>query len=142
MNNTIKYLLVMLLGLFIGIFIGSRSVHDYDDNSEHLAKLSDDTNARYLSGNIPDAEESLLNYLDELNLSIEASESGIRALLLDKVLVLGRLAVLAGASGHSEEEKQFWGLAITECQQLKNKNCTRAGIREWVNQIDASQRLK
>lgn len=144
MNNTtslIKYLLVLLLGLFVGIFIGSRAIHEYG-NTEHLAKLSDDTNARYLSGNTSAAKESLRNYLDELNLSIESHESEIRALLLDKVLVLGRLAVLAGASGHSAEEKQLLDLAITACQKLKNKDCAGAGIRKWVNQIDASQRLK
>lgn len=145
MNNTtslVKYLLVLLLGLFVGIFIGSRAIHDYGDNTEHLATLSDDTNARYLSGNISAAEESLRNYLDELNFSIESRESEIRALLLDKVLVLGRLAVLAGASGRSAEEKQLLDLAITACQKLKNKDCTGAGIRKWVSQIDASQRLK
>lgn len=142
MMPILRYVAILLLGLLLGIYIGSRSISPYADNNlEELAKLSDYSNEVYLRGNISASNIELLKFLDKLNLAIESNTSQTKALLLDKILVLGRLAVLASASGLHDAEKKYLSLAIAVCKQLKNKSCTETGVQEWVRRIDANQRI-
>ena len=132
------YLMALLLGLIIGVYVADRSQGYFPKNDlESLAKYSDYAYKIYQSGNISAANTALLGFLDQLDSAIKSNEAHINAQYLDKMLTYGRLALLEQANKKTAAEKKYMDLAIGICKELKREECSAAGIRDMVKRIDA-----
>jgi hypothetical protein len=128
---------VLVVGLLSGIYIGDKGLlGSSENNPAALSRRSESALKVYLSGNVPGAIAEFESYLQELQLAINSSEARSKAIALDKLLVLGRLAVLSKADGNPSAEKKYLTMAIFACGELKRKNCTQEGIVDWVEGID------
>lgn len=136
-------MVVCALALFTGFWIGVYAStwilpFNSENNLKGIANLSDAAYEAYSKRDPITAKNALQDFLNALNSSIESNRAQQKALLLDKMLALGRLALIAEKTGNATEKQTFFVLSIASCLESNSDKCSEAGIRERLERIDDS----
>lgn len=136
----LSYFIIWLIGLFVGAYIAIQSENYFSENSlKDLAKHNDYAYKQYRNKILPDAKLGMLKHTLLLDEAIESNETLITSHRLDKVLTLGRLALIAEWDKDQIEMKKYFEQAIGVCKELNREDCSENNIRKMLEQIDQGQ---
>ena len=131
--------LILCAGILMGLYASTWILPLNSDNSlKSIANLSDTTYEAYSKRDPITAKNALLEFLNALNSSIESNKAQKKALLLDKTLTLGRMALIAEKTGNVIDKQAFFELSIASCLESNGEICSEAGIRKRLERIDDS----
>ena len=138
----------LVLGLLLGIWLGAwqeRVRHGWQNLSDAVGRdffIGMHADRQYCNAEYEAAHEALLDWLSQLEASKPIDGQyrdpmmNPKAIALDKMLALARLAVLEERRGQDAPAKEYWQRAEREAESADWTDSSEAHIRTALDKID------
>ena len=138
----LSHTIVWIFGLCVGVYIVIKSENYFsEDGLKDLAKHSDYGYNQYRNKRFSDAKLVMLEHIQMLDESIKSNETLRKSHHLDKIITLGRLALIAEANKDPIEMTKYFERAIGICKELNREDCSENNIRKMLEKIDQQAQI-
>ncbi|MCB1809825.1 MAG: hypothetical protein KDJ99_33065 [Candidatus Competibacteraceae bacterium] len=141
-----SYVLVLVVGLAIGFYYGSRfgQAHAFAFDMAEISYYSAHMDMQMSEGTDATREEAIHAFLALVEKRSEQSNAFFtkKIIATDSALANARLAALAKKRGAVQEAQQYLNRAVSFCPQMGWKDCSAEKISHMVNQLDKEDIFK